>query len=61
VLKLGFLDGRRGFLLALMEARYAYLKYRKLMALRERAHSDSVTEDVPEARLSSVPLDGSRV
>jgi len=34
VLKLGFMDGRRGLVLALMEARYAHLKYTKLMLLR---------------------------
>ena len=37
VLKRGVLDGRRGVTLAVMDARYAYLKYRKLLARRNRA------------------------
>jgi len=37
VLKLGFLEGRRGVALAFLEARYAYLKYWKLLQLRQQA------------------------
>ena len=36
VLRLGFLDGWRGWALAAMEGRYAYLKYRKLLYLRRQ-------------------------
>jgi hypothetical protein len=54
-LKLGFLDGRRGLLLALMEARYAYLKYRKLHALRRGASAQ-----VLEGRLGDVALETTR-
>ena len=43
VLKAGFLAGWRGFMLAGMEARYAYLKYRKLMQLRKEACPDLST------------------
>jgi glycosyltransferase involved in cell wall biosynthesis len=39
VLKLGFLDGKRGITLAVMEARYAFLKYRKLLALRRQRNA----------------------
>ena len=39
VLKLGFLEGKRGIVLAAMEARYAYLKYRKLLALRRQRNA----------------------
>jgi glycosyltransferase involved in cell wall biosynthesis len=45
--KLGFLDGWRGWMLAIMESRYAYLKYRKLMARRRQA-MQAVTEMAAE-------------
>jgi glycosyltransferase involved in cell wall biosynthesis len=54
-LKLGFLDGRRGLLLALMEARYAYLKYRKLHTLRREASAR-----VSEMRAGEVALETTR-
>jgi hypothetical protein len=55
MLKLGFLDGWRGLLLALMEARYAYLKYRKLHTLRRGASAQ-----VLEGRIGDVALETTR-
>jgi hypothetical protein len=42
ILKRGFLDGRRGVALALMEARYARLKYARLLALQRQVRAEEV-------------------
>ena len=55
LLKLGFLDGRRGVALALMEARYARLKYRRLLGLRRQAHARESAEQPVRGKCQSVP------
>ena len=66
-LKLGFLDGKRGIALAAMEARYAYLKYRKLLALRRQrngpgrmARATSNRYVLPCGRLAAANKEGTR-
>jgi hypothetical protein len=57
VIKLGFLDGWRGFLLAALEARYAYLKYSKLLQRRQSQNESRLGRSI----LSEVTLPESDV
>ena len=56
LLKRGFLDGRRGLVLAVMEARYARLKYLKLIELRNNAEALERSADPRIMKLLSIPF-----
>ncbi|MEY2982647.1 MAG: hypothetical protein RL562_2874, partial [Planctomycetota bacterium] len=56
VLKLGFLDGWRGLLIACLAARYAQLKYAKLLAMA-RQQPTACPADVLPGTFGTKPTD----
>jgi hypothetical protein len=57
LLKRGFLDGRRGLVLAVMEARYARLKYLKLIDLRNNAEALESSSNPRIKKLLRIPFE----